>query len=225
VALLLAAGAAAALAFEPRLRPAFLARFFDLHGLGAQEFGILLDRAAGILPTVPLLLLAGSGFVWAIRRAPFLGWTTLAVAVVQYALVALRDGGWETWGPPGRYIYPAVPFLALAFGAAWCWGFSRPVRVLAGTLGALGLLVTLYAWWLPLGLHYGIGGTATYWFADVILPPLLGADPFRLFPALPSSLRAPWSAVLPWLIVLTVGALLGVRVRRRGQQPTAPAAE
>jgi hypothetical protein len=222
---LLVVGVAVALAVEPRLRPAFLARFFDLQGLGAQEFGILLDRAAGILPTVPLLLLAGSGFVWAIRRAPFLGWTTLAVTLAQYALVAFRDGGWETWGPPGRYIYPAVPFLALAFGAAWCWGLSRPVRVLAVILGALGLLVTLYAWWLPLGLHYGIGGTATYWFADVILPPLLGADPFRLFPALPSNLRAPWSAVVPWLIVLAIGALLGVRVRRRGQQPTAPAAE
>ena len=210
-AALLAGVAALALASEPRLRPAFLARFFDMQGLGAQEFGVLLDRAAGILPTVPLLLLAGSGFVWAIRRAPFLGWTILTVTIVQYALVALREGGWETWGPPGRYIYPAAPFLGLALGAAWCWGFSRPVRVLAGTLGALGLLVTLYAWWLPLGLHYGIGGTATYWFADVILTPLLGADPFRLFPALPSNLRAPWSAVLPWLIVLAVGALLGGR--------------
>jgi len=51
----------------------------------------------------------------------------------------------------------------------------------------------------------------------VILTPLLGADPFRLFPVLPSNLRAPWSAVLPWLIVLLAGALLGVRVRRGGQ--------
>ena len=218
-AFLLAGGAALALAFEPRLRPAFLARFFDLHGLGAQEFGVLLDRAAGILPTVPILLLVGSGFVWAIRRAPFLGWTTLAVTIVQYALVALREGGWETWGPPGRYIYPAAPFLVLALGAAWCWGFSRPARWLAGVLGALGLLVTLYAWWLPLGLHYGIGGTAAYWFADVILPPLLGADPFRLFPALPSNLRAPGAAVRPWLAVLVVGALLGVR--GVGGQPVA----
>ncbi len=210
-ATLLAGGAALALAVEPRLRPAFLARFFDARGLGAQEFGVLLDRAAGILPTVPLLLLAGSGFVWAIRRAPFLGWTALAVTVTQYALVALRQGGWETWGPPGRYIYPAVPFLGLAFGAAWCWGFGRPVRLLAGALGAVGLLVTFYAWWLPLGLHYGVGGAASYWFADVILTPLLGANPFRLFPALPSTLRAPWATVLPWLAVLLVGALLGVR--------------
>jgi len=210
-ALLLAGGGALALAFEPRLRPAFLARFFDVRGLGAQEFGVLLDRAAGIVPTVPVLLLAGSGFVWAIRRAPFLGWTILAVTVTQYALVALRQGGWETWGPPGRYIYPAAPLLGLAFGAAWCWGFSRPVRFLARGLGALGLLVTLYAWWLPLGLHYGIGGSASYWFADVILSPLLGADPFRLFPALPSNLRAPWAAVLPWLALLVVGSLLGVR--------------
>ena len=210
--------AAVALAVEPRLRPAFVARFFDVRGLGAQEFGVLLDRAAGLLPTVPLLILAGSGFVWAIRRAPFLGWTILAATLAQYALVALREGGWETWGPPGRYIYPAAPFLGLALGAAWCWGFSRPVRPLAGALGALGLLVTLYAWWLPLGLHYGIGGSAAYWFADVILPPLLGANPFRLFPALPSNAHAPWSAPLPWLVVLAVGALLGVRVRRRASR-------
>lgn len=210
-ALLAVGAAAAALAFEPRLRPEFLQRFLDFKGIGPQNFGILLDRAGGVLPTVPLLLLLGSGFIWAIRRAPFLGWTILAATVVQYAFVALREGGWETWGPPGRYIYPVVPFWVLALGAAWCWGFARPTRLLAGMLGALGVLITLYAWWLPLGLHYGIGGPNPYWFADVILTPLLGADPFRLFPALPSTVVAPWAVVLPWLGVLGVGALLGLR--------------
>ena len=201
----------AAMAFEPRLRPDYLRKFILLDALGPQSFGILFDRASGLFPAVPVLLLSAGGFVWLIRRAPFLGWASLLIVVAQFAAIAIRLGGWETWGPPGRYIYPSVPFWALALGAAWCRGFARPARRLAGGLAALGIAVTAFSWWLPLGLHYGTGGPNPYWFADVILPPLLGVNPFRLFPALPSEPRAPWAAVLPWLALLGLGTLLGVR--------------
>jgi hypothetical protein len=205
--------------FEPRLRPEYLEWFIRTNRVGPQSFGILFDRASGLFPAAPFLLLAGGGFVWLLRRAPFFGWTALAVAVVEFAVIAVRDGGWETWGPPGRYIYPAVPFWALAFGAAWCWGFARPVRWLAGALAVVGLAVTAFSWWLPLGLHYGFFGGSSYWFTDAALPPLLGANPFRLFPALPSTSSPPWTTVLPWLLLLVVGGLLSLRLRRRGPLP------
>ena len=210
---LLIAAAALAMRFEPRLQPSYLRNFLAFSSLGPQSFGILFDRASGLFPAAPVLLLAAGGFVWLARRAPFLGWTALLVVVGQFIAIAVREGGWETWGPPGRYIYPAVPFLALAFGAAWQWGFARPTRLIAGVLASFGLLVTAFSWWLPLGLHYGIGAANPYWFADRVLPPLLGVNPFLFFPALASSSNVPWRVVLPWLAVLLVGGVLAVRWR------------
>ncbi len=195
---------------DPRLRPAYLRDFLLLSQLGPQSLGILFDRASGLFPAVPILLLAASGFGWAIRRVPYLGWTALALCIVQFFAVALRGGGWETWGPPARYIYPAMPFAAMALGAAWCWGFARPVRFLAGALGGVGLLVTAFSWWLPLGLHYGIALPTAYWFTDVVLPAFLGANPFRLFPALVSVVASPLRPTLPWLALVALGLLLGL---------------
>lgn len=205
--------------FEPRLRPEYLDSFIRTSIVGPQSFGILFDRASGLFPAAPFFLLAGGGFVWLIRRAPFFGWTALAVATVQFAVIAVRAGGWETWGPPGRYIYPAVPFWALAFGAAWCWGFARPVRWLAGILAAFGLAVTAFSWWLPLGLHYGFFAGSSYWFTDAVLPPLLGTNPFRLFPALPSNSSPAWMAVVPWVLLLVIGGFFSLRWWRKEAFP------
>ena len=209
----LAVAAVLVMRFEPRLQLSYLRDLLTASSLGPQSFGILFDRASGLFPAAPVLLLAAGGFVWLARRASFLGWTALLVVVGQFIAIAVREGGWETWGPPGRYIYPAVPFLALAFGAAWQWGFARPTRFVADCLAAFGLLVTAFSWWLPLGLHFGIGDANPYWFADRALPPLLGANPFLLFPALASTSTVPWRVVLPWLAVLLVGGVLAVRWR------------
>ena len=216
---LLVAAAAIAIRYEPRLQPSYLRSFLAFSSLGPQSFGILFDRASGLFPAMPALLLAAGGFVWLARRSSFLGWTALLVVIGQFLAVAVRDGGWETWGPPGRYIYPAVPFLALAFGAAWQWGFARPARFIAGLLATFGVAVTAFSWWLPLGLHYGIGDANPYWFADRALPPLLGVNPFLLFPALASTSTPPWSTVLPWFGLLLVGGLLALRWRGEGLSP------
>ncbi|HEY8600094.1 MAG TPA: hypothetical protein VIL85_16775 [Thermomicrobiales bacterium] len=208
---LLAVAAIGAMRFEPRLQPSYLRTFLAASSLGPQSFGILFDRASGLFPAAPVLLMATGGFVWLARRASFLGWTALLVVIGQFLAIAVRGGGWETWGPPARYIYPAVPFLTLAFGAAWQWGFARPTRLIGGVLAAFGLLVTAFSWWLPLGLHYGIGDANPYWFADRVLPPLLGVNPFLLFPALASTSSPPWRAVLPWLGLLLGSGLLAIR--------------
>ena len=220
---LLAVAAVLVMRFEPRLQPSYLRRFLTFSALGPQSLGILFDRASGLFPAAPALLLAAGGFVWLARRAPFLGWTALLVVVGQFFAIAVRDGGWETWGPPGRYLYPAVPFLALAFGAAWSWGFARPTRFVVGGLAVFGLLVTAFSWWLPLGLHYGIGDANPYWFADRALPPLLGVNPFLLLPALSSTSVVSWGVVLPWLVLPLLGGLLAVRWRGAAP-PSAPIA-
>ena len=54
---------------------------------------ILFDRASGLFPAAPVLLIAGGGFVPAIRRVPYLGWTALALCLTQFAAIALRRGG------------------------------------------------------------------------------------------------------------------------------------
>jgi hypothetical protein len=81
---------------------------------------------------------------------------------------------------------------------------------------------------LPLGLHYGVDFPQGYWFADDTLPPLLGVNPFRLFPVLSSVIISPWRILYPWLALLALGTLLGFpwhRVgRRKGPLPAAVAA-
>lgn len=214
---------------EPRLQPAYLRQFLATATFPQYALGVLFDRGSGLIPAAPIFLLAAGGFVAAVRRAPYLGLTGLALASVQFLAVALRAGGWEAWGPPGRYILPAVPWLALALGAGWRWQFRRPVRLLAGGLALWGLACALYALWLPLGLTYTLGPPSPYWHTDVILPPLLGANPLRLFPQITSPTGVARATLLAWGGVLLAGLLLGLPWalprRAAGTAPPAPAGE
>lgn len=195
-------------ALEPRVHPAYLRQYFSLATVGRHALGILLDRATGLLPGVPLLALAGGGFVWTIRRAPFLGLTALALAGAQVLFVALRSSGWEIWGPPGRYVLPAVPFLGLALGAAWEWGFAGPVRLVARALAGWGLLVALLFTWIPASAYYALW--PPFWHADEILQGLLGANPLHLFPQILRTAPPTDRQALGWAGALLAGALLGL---------------
>ncbi len=209
--------------YEPRLRPDHLREFVDPARLQPRVFGILFDRGSGLLPMVPVLFLVLGGLVWLVRRRPFWGWLTVGVVVAQFIAVAVRFSGWETWGPPGRYIYPAVPFWGLALAAAWVWGFSRPVRWLGYLLALCGVCVTAFSWWLPLGLHYGISASTPYWFTDIFMQAFLGGNPFMFFPTMGTYATVSLRDVLPWLGAMLVGGLLAIRwgwLRDRlGRQP------
>ncbi|HET8628230.1 MAG TPA: hypothetical protein VFL91_12455 [Thermomicrobiales bacterium] len=206
---------------EQRARLAFVERYLVPATAGSHLLGILFDGGGGLLPCLPLLLLAGSGFVWAIRRAPALGSIGVALVAVQFALVALRGGGWEAGDFPGRYILPAVPFLAVALGAAWQRGFARPVRPLVALLGAWGLAVGAFYLWDPGGTSYVLAPRS--WSADAILTTFVGWNPLSVFPVLPSNapdvghpVTAPLVAALA--AVVLAGLLLGARWSR----PTLP---
>jgi hypothetical protein len=212
---LLALPALAACAFagiwwlEPRLRPETLLFYVGKAQFIPHLLGILFDRGTGLLPSLPLLLLAGSGFAWATRRTPHLGWTALALGLAQLAVVALRPAGWQLWGYPGRYIMPAVPFFAVALGATWERGFSWPAKHLARALAAWGLLVAAAYLWIPSSAYYTASPYS--WYADGIFGELVGANPLRLFPVIPADARLAGHEALKCAGVLIAGLVLGIR--------------
>jgi hypothetical protein len=82
--------------------------------LGEGLPGLFLDQEFGLLVYAPLLVLAIPGLVFLLRRDRRLGLTaTLAVLAV-----VLTAGSWHMWrggfNPPGRFLVPVVPILALA---------------------------------------------------------------------------------------------------------------
>lgn len=202
---------------EPRLRPSFLEQYLSTTLFLPHLLGVLFDRGTGLLPSLPILLLAGSGFVWLIRRAPFLGWSALALGLAQLAFVALRRDGWQLWGYPGRYILPAVPFFGLALAAAWERGFARPVKALARLLVGWSLVVVAFYLWIPPSAYYAAEPYA--WNADIILRGFLGVNPLTLFPVIPAGEPLLPRETLVLVAILLAGALLGTRwalpLRRR----------
>lgn len=197
----------AILSRDTRLQPAFLFNYFSNTQVVPHTLGILFDNATGLLPCLPLLLIVGSGYSWAIRRAPYLGLTALALGAVQLLFVALRRSGWELWGPPGRYILPALPFFALALGACWERGFHRPIKPIVLLLTAWGLVFGAFYTWVPAGSYFV--PSPYYWFADDILKALLGVNPLRVFPRIPANSVLTTRLMLILIGVLITGVLLG----------------
>ena len=117
----------------------------DLNGSPLRAAaGLLLDRSFGLLPHAPVFLLAIPGLVALVarRREGALPHLVLGLAVLVPVL------GWRMWWggqcPPGRFLVPALPLLAVAVAAA----VSAPPRGLVrwrhGLL-ALGFALTVFA--------------------------------------------------------------------------------
>jgi len=144
--------------------------------------GLILDRSFGLLPYAPIFLLGLAGIPALCRRKL---WPVLWVALS--VLVPLLT--WRMWWggqcPPGRFLVPLVPFLALAAGACVADSSRGLVRWRA-PLAVMGLTLAVFMAARPgalLLLNRGDRPTRV-WTAlsgDVAvgryLPSLVSADP------------------------------------------------
>ena len=120
---------------------------------GRALAGLLLDRSFGLWPHAPLFLLALPG-LWALGATWRVTWPVGLVVAATLAPVLVWRMWWGGQCPPGRFLVPLVPFLAVAAGlvaggprrglAHWRWplatlGFGLAV-FMAADPGALLLL-------------------------------------------------------------------------------------
>lgn len=109
--------------------------------IGQGLLGLLLDARYGILPCVPIYLLAGAGLVLGGARLFALA---LPAAVVYYATVASADNWSGAVCNLGRYVMPVAPLAVALGGVALARTSSRRGAVaialmLAGWTGLLAL--------------------------------------------------------------------------------------
>ena len=173
---------------------------FALSTLGEGLPGLLLDQEFGLLVYAPALALALPGFFFLWRRDRRLALTAGAAV----AVVLLTAGTWHMWrggwNPPGRFLVPVAPLLAVAAALAWDRrGFTAGSSLLLGWT----LWVGLAGAWEPGLVHRDRDGTAPLFrrFSGArewtgLLPAYVLADPDR------HRLAAVWAvallAALPW---------------------------
>jgi hypothetical protein len=178
--------------------------------VGQGLLGLALDARYGLLPYVPVYLLAGAGLFVRGATAASLRWA-LPAAVVYYLTVASADNWSGAVCNLGRYVMPIAPlgvvFAGLALAAA---RRHRGVLVLAVALAAWSGLVAFLLWRDPHAANDGAVLLAKSAFADgnVYLPNLFIRNWADGAPGL--GLR-----VAVWLLVAAVLALWVARASRR----------
>jgi hypothetical protein len=175
--------------------------------------GLLLDRSFGLLPHAPVFLLALAG-IPALWRLKARAHALVALAVLAPILT------WRMWWggqcPPGRFLVPLVPFLALAAGAgvaASARGLVRWRAPLAATSLALAVFMALQPADLllvnrgdrPTRVWAALSGDAA---VGRYLPSLVFSDPAE------NRTAAVWLAILAGLFALHGAAGKSDRVDR-----------
>lgn len=145
--------------------------------------GLLFDQEYGLAVFAPVYLVGLVGLVTLVRRHPFLG--ILAVGVL--ASVALPGAAHPLWSggnsPPARFLFPALPLLALTIGCLWSWERKWGIAPWLPVLLTLSLAVAAFTVFLPgqpLYLNAG-DGTGRLWEAL--------SSSWDLTPYLPSIVR------------------------------------
>jgi hypothetical protein len=198
--------AAAVSPFAVALRDRAGLGYFSTEWVPRSLAGILIDRGSGLLPFAPWLLLA---FVVPRPLKP-LQWVAILIFFVQLGVVMLRAGGWQTFGPPGRYILPAVPplILLVAPGAARLWRYSAG-RTLIAFLLVWSAGVSALLLWMPLSGYVFEG----HYFIDDTVNALTPLAPLRLFPAIAPAAGSNLLGLI--LLLLVWGCATGAVLRAR----------
>jgi len=131
----------------------------SLATLGEGLPGLLLDQEFGVFIYAPVLALAVPGLVLLFRRDRRLALTSVALMVV----VVLTAGTWHMWrggfNPPGRFLVPLVPVVALAVAAVWD---RRGLTAGAALLLGWSLWTGLAGAWEPRLVHRDRDDTAPF---------------------------------------------------------------
>jgi hypothetical protein len=180
--------------------------------------GLLLDRSFGLLPHGPVFLLALAGTA-CLRPREHWPHVLVGLAVVLPVL------GWRMWWggqcPPGRFLVPAVPLLAVALAARLGRG-ERGLARWRWPLAAAGLALLLFAVWDPGALRLlNRGDRPTRVWSDLssdrdagrYLPSLVFAD------AEETRVAVVWGVALALLLALDRAALKRDRVDRLFKGP------
>jgi hypothetical protein len=125
--------------------------------------GLLLDQEFGLFTYAPFLVLALPGLFFLYRRDRRLGLTALALV----AVVVLTAGTWHMWrggfNPPGRFLVPLIPVLALAVAGLW---ERRGLTAGAAILLGWSLWTGLSGGWQPQLVHRDRDGTAPFFRSE-----------------------------------------------------------
>ena len=182
--------------------------------MGQGLLGLMLDARYGLLPYVPLLLLAAAGFVTGgARRFAVI----LPAAFVYYLTVASADNWAGAVCNLGRYAMPLVPLATALVGI----GIAR----CDARRGAMAVALMLAAWTAALALALRLDPHAANDSA-LLLAKSTFADGFQYIPGLHVGSWADaapglWLRVLAWLLLIAALAWWWTRASK-GSGPEGP---
>lgn len=174
-------------------------RYFEAEWVPYNLAGILLDRGSGIIPFAPWCLLAFA----APRPLARLQRGALALFLLNLTVIALRVGGWQTWGAPSRYMLPVVTLLMLLAvpGAARLWRSGALGRLVVLVIGAWSVLATFMLHWMPLSGYV----RGDQYLIDQAFDEVFGRSPAWMFPTVAPQ---PGAQLLGYLILAVVVVLV-----------------
>jgi len=195
---------------QPLQRAEDHAGFSGFTGTVNGAMGLLLDAQWGLLVAAPVMLLA----LAAVPRWYEASSRTVIVAAAAVApylmVVAAYRVWWGEWGPSARYLVPVVPFAAGAL-AAWLTRAGRSGRIVAGTLWAVGMVITLVGYLNPQRFYHHPNGVNNLYRR---LGDLIGVDLETALVAFQPYAQSSFSARF-WISLFTLSLLVGIITRDR----------
>ena len=182
--------------------------------------GLLFDRVFGLVPRMPLVLLAGIGVIPLVRRTRSTLLAALALGWLAYfAYIANIAYWWADGGPPSRYLLAGMPFVVVLLAAGIeCIGelgrWRPALTALAWCLAAYSFFIAFVYAVLP-NIRYDLALEIRRTGSDGQLFPFVGRvlrpDPARLFPSLVHARAEDLALATVWLAILLAFIWLGMQ--------------